>query len=86
MINFREHRGSLGDSMRTAIVLDNREEVVAHIANLLRPYCVIKSEDVSFKPYGYDPRIDWQTLIVSVKDYGVVGFARELNEERADRG
>ena len=81
MIKFREHRGALGESMKTVVELKNREELNAYIADLLRPYCVINPSEIIYKKYGYDRRIDWHTLLVSVKDYGVVGFASEFPEE-----
>ena len=78
MIHFREHRGSLEESLDTLIRVDTREELIEHIAKILKPYRLVKAEQVEFKNYGFDPRIEWQTLLVSVRDYGPVGFAMEV--------
>jgi hypothetical protein len=75
MLRFREHRGSLEDSLRTAVDLKNRAALVAHIAGLLRPFREVTDADIRIEPYKYDERIDWMTWIVSVRNFGVVGFA-----------
>jgi hypothetical protein len=80
MIRFREQRGSLEDSLKTAVNLKDRAALVAHIRALLTPSGPIAEEDISLKAYSYDPRIEKQTWLVSVRNYGVVGFAEDVSE------
>lgn len=72
---FREHRGLLDESMETVVELDSRDALVSHIDKLLSPYGKKVTNDmVDIAPYGYDIRIGWNTFIVKVKNYGVMGF------------
>jgi hypothetical protein len=77
MLRFREHRAVLADSLATEVELGGREELIAYIRRLL-PERVIRDEDVEVKAYAYDPRTGWQTYIVTIKDYGVIGFTDTL--------
>ena len=72
---FREHRGTLEDSMATVVTINNREELVRHIADKLTAFGVdVQPENIQVSPYAKDERIDWDTYIVVLKGYGVVGF------------
>jgi hypothetical protein len=73
MIRFREHRGSLADSLATTVTVTSRAELIAHVARLLDPIPVT-SEQLGVAPYCFDARIGWETHIVTLRDYGVVGF------------
>jgi len=64
--------------MRTVIHLRDRAALLAYVGYLLKDYREVEEEDLIVSKYGYDPRIDWHTLLVSVRDYGVVGFATEV--------
>jgi hypothetical protein len=76
---FREHRGTLEDSMATVVTINNRDELVSHIADKLTPFGIdVKPEDVQVSPYAKDERIDWDTYIVTLQGYGVVGFTNCL--------
>ena len=33
-----------------------------------------KKKQIHVKPYGYDDRINWDTHIVTIDEYGVFGF------------
>jgi len=74
VIQFREQRGSLRDSMATRVELAGRKELVLHIRKLLSDR-MIDEEEIEIKPYAYDSRTGWETYLVSVRDYGVVGFS-----------
>jgi hypothetical protein len=62
--------------METAIELPNREALIAHVAHDLAHYdFFFAPEDLKIEFYAIDKRIDWPaTYIVTLKDYGVVGF------------
>jgi hypothetical protein len=75
MTKFREHRGSLEDSMKTVRPCYSFEELYAYCRVLLWPwYIEFTKEQLHIKPYGYDERIDWDTHIVTLDGYGVVGW------------
>lgn len=73
---FREHRGSLDESMGTLVTLSGRRELLAHVHRLLDPWRV-RFHDIEIELYSDKPdtRIGWkQTYVVKVSGYGVVGF------------
>lgn len=76
MTKFREHRGSLADSMATALPCRSRQELVAICKDLLRPFGFVLSnvEKLKVERYVYDDRIGWDTHIVTIPDYGVIGW------------
>jgi len=69
-MRFREHRGTLADSMATVVEVADRAALVAHVENLLG-----HAADIEVKPYGgVDQRNGWDTYIVTLAGYGVLGF------------
>jgi hypothetical protein len=75
-MKFREHRGGLGESMATVIELPaEHAALVAHCAMLLdKWYFEFKPEELHVEPYAFDPRISWDSYIVTIDRYGVMGF------------
>ena len=75
-MKFREQRGSLTDSMKTAVDLPDYAALIAHLRKLVPPWSMlpISAATVHIKPYGYDERIGWDTHIVTLDGYGVLGF------------
>ena len=74
---FREHRGTLADSMATAIPLaSDKQSLVKYIngLNLFLDNRNIGEEEIIIESYGFDERINWDTYIVRINGYGVVGF------------
>lgn len=71
MFKFRPHRGSLSEAMGSVVELETIADLTAHIASELD---MAATPELTVKPYGYDARIDWDSHIVSVEGYGVVGF------------
>ena len=70
MTQFRLHRGSLDDSMKTVVQVESMAGLEAYLydqeSHLARgPF--------NMRKYGYDERIDWDQWIVFDK-HGVVGF------------
>lgn len=62
-MRFREHRGTLAESLATTTEIHTRQELIDH----LQPsFGSLKIKDVVFSHYGYDKRIDWDTWMVSV--------------------
>jgi hypothetical protein len=77
-MKFRQHRGSLDESMGTLVELADYGALVSHIRGLLRPHGVaVEDNDVRVDLYDNrpDPRIGWErTYVVVVSNYGVIGM------------
>jgi hypothetical protein len=76
-VKFREHRATLEQSMQTVVELPDLSALVEHIKKLLEGWPsapVITTGTITVEPYVYDDRIEWNTHIVVLKKYGVVGF------------
>lgn len=76
MTLFREHRGLLADSILTVREITSLGDLRAYVADLTGG----QFRDVVVEPYGvdgkpfFDQRIGWDTYIVTVPGYGVLGF------------
>lgn len=73
----RPHRGSLVDAMAEVKEIEPTLEAVKKWASELYPEFPLEKEQVErieVKPYSFDKRIDWDTYIVTIVGYGVVGF------------
>lgn len=73
---FREHRGSLEESILTMVLFRTKKGLISHCQELLRPFGM-EVTDVLIKPYSSRPdkRVGWKrTFIVTVEGYGVIGF------------
>jgi len=65
-MKYRDHRGSLSDSMETVQEFDTFEDLKEYLEYKWRQmYYVV--EQVKIEPYGFDERIDWDTHIVTVQ-------------------
>lgn len=64
-MKYREHRGSLSDSMKTLKEFKSLEELHRHIQSVWG--MDIKVEDISFNYSCYDKRINWNTYYVCLK-------------------
>lgn len=84
-MRFREHRGSLADSMETVVSFDQgRDALIRYCQLLLKPYGYeFDSSQFHVEPYGSpdgrafrDSRVDppWDTHLVTIDGYGVMGF------------
>lgn len=61
--------------MATVIELKDKAALLAHARTLLEPFGVeVNPEDLYLAPYFYDGRTGWDTWIVKLKGYGVLGF------------
>lgn len=75
MILFREHRGSLDESMETCIIINSFDQLYKIIRDELSPYIKVNKRDVTVEYYCNDTRINWpNTHIVTVQNFGVIGY------------
>lgn len=78
----REHKGSLRESMRTVEMIGNFTiDVQAYVFAKLRRYLPegthANNIELILSPIVHDDRVNWDTVIVSVKDYGVFGMINQ---------
>lgn len=76
-MKFREHRRLLDESMETVVELADYNALLDHLRKSAAHWPThppVTAETVRIEPYGRDERIGWDTHIVTLKDYGVLGF------------
>lgn len=72
---YRDHRGGLAESLETTQVFNSLNELIDYLKQSLKEYNFeFLNSDIKIKPYCYDKRIHWNTYIVTIKNFGVVGF------------
>jgi hypothetical protein len=72
-MKFRPHRELLHEAMNEVVEVAGLEELKNHIEKTQEiPRDLI--DKIQVKPYGFDARIGWDTHIVVIPSYGVVGF------------
>jgi hypothetical protein len=71
-MHFRQQRGSLEESLKTVVDLQDRKELVKHLRRVLAPMKV-QGKNVQVRYYGYDERINWPSYLVTL-DGKAVGF------------
>lgn len=76
-MKFREHRGGLAESMATVVELKDKAALIEHCKKVMEAYMLPAQAiaDLTVEPYGgIDTRIGWDTHIVTIGCYGVLGF------------
>ena len=79
-MKFREHKGTLAESLQTEIEIDSYDGLIEYIRKILEPWPTAPPVDrttVSVNRYAFDIRLSKKVWIVVLKDYGVVGFTDE---------
>lgn len=73
-MKIRQRRGGLDDAMATVEIIEpTRESVAAWAERVYHLPCPVK--DLVIKSVGYDLRINWDTYLISLKGYGVLGMS-----------
>ena len=77
-ILFREHRGTLEESLLTEKKFKSMREMFSHIRSHILNDSFVKARGddltVTVSEYQYDPRVDRDLYIVEIEGWGVVGF------------
>lgn len=76
-MKFREHKGGLGESMETVVELADHQALLEHLRKLLEPWPSappVTEKTLFIKPHCFDQRNQWDTHIVFLAGYGVVGM------------
>jgi hypothetical protein len=72
-MKFREARGSLEESMKTVVMLADGEELAKYVGSLIwKPW--LEPGDFIVTYQGFDGRIGWESYLVVLPRYGVVGY------------
>jgi hypothetical protein len=74
---YRDHRGSLASSMATARDFRSKQELIAYLQHSLDVYGgTYDLRTITIEKYGdgIDPRTSWDTHIVTLPGFGVLGF------------
>lgn len=84
-IKYRDHKGSLSDSMETVQEVSSLTQIIAYI-NKVWAICRYEVEELKFSHQGIDNRIGWDTYYVLVKfkgqaDFTVVGMSDGFLEQ-----
>lgn len=72
-ILYRDHRGSLDESMATCIEVKDWVELRAHLTKSWEPYA-LKIDEIKIHYYCFDDRIKWETYLVKVRFKGKPDF------------
>ena len=74
MIKFREHRGTLAESLTTQVELETHADLIIHLQKLW-PNMSISEESIEIRPWAFDIRVKQQLSIVLHRTQpGVLGF------------
>lgn len=76
MFQYRDHRGGLSDSMATVQQFQTKAELIDYLQQDLYQFFPGKYDvsKIEIKYYGYDQRIGWDSYIVLLPSFGVLGF------------
>ena len=74
-MRFRFHKSTIADSLETQIEVLSKEDLFNAIKEYLKPFvfdfCI---DDIECSYYGFDNRINWDTYLITLKNYGVIGM------------
>ena len=74
MFLYRDHRGSLDDSMATTVTMNSFEELKTHVISMFG------EGNITVKWYSDDERISWNTHVVCHNDCAI-GFTNQMVKE-----
>lgn len=74
MMQFRWHRGSLDDSMATVRCVRDLPHLLDVIETEFQGVPQVTGENIRIEHYGFDKRIGWDSHVVYLPGYGVIGF------------
>ena len=76
-MRFREHRGGLASSLETVVTLRNKQALIDHVRKILDAYPgapPVTPQTLHCRHLVFDPRSGWDTYLITLDDYGVLGF------------
>jgi len=83
MFWFRPHRSTIAEAMDEVREFESRADLEAFLM-ADQPVGTERLE-LQIRPVGYDDRIQWDTHVISVAGYGVVGFSDRMRPEPENR-
>lgn len=78
---YRPQRGNLDDAMQEMKDFQSLDELILYLQEDLFMWFgkqEINKDTLHIKPYCFDERINWDTYIVTLDGWGVVGFTNGL--------
>lgn len=72
-MKYRDHKGSLEKSMKTAIEVNSSEEIISHLNKLYNDFGAFIAE-IKFEHVGFDSRTGWDTYYVLHRFEGETSF------------
>jgi len=72
-MKYRDHRGSLSDSMNTMRDVNSIDEIKQHLNEFYNPFGK-EVVDIKFEKVGFDDRVNWDTYYVLQKLKGEKEF------------
>ena len=72
-MRYRDHKGSLSDSMDTTIEVNSSAEIINHLNKFYSQFGK-EVEEIKFEYCGLDKRIDWDTYYVLARLKGSAEF------------
>ena len=78
-MRYRDHKGSLRESMKTERKVKSKSDIINHLNKMYKPFGA-EIEEIKFKHVGMDERIGWETYYVlqrfkGNKDFTVAGMS-----------
>ena len=77
MAKYRPHRGLLAESMKKLFEFETTEELIVYLRKELEGFVKpenLTEETIVVSFYGNDARNNWNTHIVHLPSFGVLGF------------
>ena len=80
-ILFRPQRGSLYDALENVREVENLQDIIDETTEMLSHYGLSpKPDEFHVEYYCEDARIGWTTYVITLDNYGVVGFTNGMIE------
>lgn len=73
-MRYRDHRGSLKESLKTTIEVNSVEEIISHLNEMYDYHPGRQVEEIKFEYGGWDARINWNFYYVLQKQQGDTFF------------
>ena len=77
MAKYRPHRGLLDEGMKRVFEFETTEELLVHLRKEFEGFIKpenLTEETIEVDFYGNDTRNNWNTYIVHLPNFGVLGF------------
>ena len=82
MFKFRPHRGAYTDSMNEVTELECRDALIQQLKTESWVTTNVSLNDIECAYYAYDKRNQWDTYLITLVGWGVIGYTdQDITEE-----